>query len=72
MVTNIASERKRAGITQDELGEILGVGGRAVRNWETGICKPPIKRVVEMADYFGCSTDYLLCRTDARLPALIG
>ncbi len=33
----IAEIRKEKGMTQDELGELLGVNGKAVSKWECGI-----------------------------------
>lgn len=67
----IASERVRKGMSQRELGEVFGVSGRAVSNWETGK-RLSAKKIVELADYFECSTDYLMRRTDERNPYATG
>lgn len=73
MQNNIAAERRKIGVTQAQLGAILGgVNGRTVRDWESGRHSPPLRMVVSMSQVFGCSTDYLLGLTDARLPARVG
>lgn len=64
----IESERVRSGMTQAELGNELHVSRVTVANWENGRSEPATNKVVSMADMFGCSTDYLLGRTDERLP----
>ena len=38
--------RKRAGLTQRELGQLVGVSGRAVRYWEAGDRKPQDLQVI--------------------------
>jgi len=65
-MNNIASERKRRGMTQGELGVILGVTGQSVHNWENE--KTPIKStsLFEMSKLFDCSIDYLLGESDER------
>lgn len=45
----IARMRKKAGLTQSELGETLGVSGKAVSKWERGINAPDITVLVELA-----------------------
>ena len=68
MKNNIKSERARLDLSQADLGEKLGVSGDVVRNWENGTT--PINRIsllVQMADIFKCSIDYLLARTDDRI-----
>jgi len=68
MKNNIRSERARLDLSQAELGERLGVSGDVVRNWENGTT--PINKIsllVQMADMFRCSIDYLLGRTDDRI-----
>lgn len=64
---NIASERKRLGLSQEELGAKIGASRSAIKDWENG--NTPIKSVnlIQMADLFGCSIDWLLGRSDERL-----
>lgn len=54
--------RKRADVSQSELGEILGVTGQTVLNWENGIYEPKIEHLIKLADYFNVTIDYLVER----------
>lgn len=64
---NIRSERVRINCTQAELGEKLGVSVDTVRNWEDGVTQIRISQLIDMANLFSCSIDYLLDRTDDRI-----
>ena len=44
--------RKEKGITQEKLGEILGVAGRTVSRWETGNNLPDISLLIMLADFY--------------------
>lgn len=37
----IKAIRGSAGMSQERLGRLLGVSGRTIGHWETGICIPP-------------------------------
>lgn len=67
MNNNIASERVRLGLSQEQLAERLGVSRESIKKWELG--DTPIKSsvLIDMADLFNCSLDYLMCRTDERM-----
>lgn len=55
---NIAAERARAGLTQEQLADKLGVTRKTLYNWElSGI---PEDKIQLMADLFGVSPEYLL------------
>lgn len=58
--TRIAELRKENNITQFELAEKLGVTDRAVSKWETGGSYPDITLIVQIADMFNVSVDFLL------------
>ncbi len=55
-------------MTQNELSEILGMSVRAIAAWESGERKPPIDKLLRLADYYNVSTDYLLGRTNDPQP----
>lgn len=63
---NIASERKRIGITQKELADRIGVSKSSVARWEQGLLAPFGDYLVAMHEIFDCSTDYLLGITAER------
>lgn len=56
--------RLEQGMSQDTLGEIIGVKRFAVSTYERGQNYPEVRNLIILADYFGVSTDYLLGRTD--------
>lgn len=67
MKNNIASERTRLGMSQEDLADSLDVSRDSVKGWESG--DKPIRStlLIAMGDLFGCSIDYLMGRTEDRL-----
>lgn len=60
----IKALRTEQGMTQDTLGEIIGVKRYAVYTYEKGLNYPEVRCLIALADYFGVSIDYLVGRTD--------
>ena len=58
---NIDAERARKGISNDRLAESLGVSRKTLYNWLTK-GNIPLSALIDMADLFGCTIDYLLGR----------
>ena len=56
----IYSQRTRAGFTQNELADQLGVTNKAVSKWETGKSKPTTDTLRKIAVLFGFSIEELL------------
>ena len=56
----IVSLRKRAGWSQEELAEKLGVTRQSVSKWEGAQSVPDMDKVVSLSRLFGVTTDYLL------------
>lgn len=56
----IALARKGAGLSQEQLGEKLGVSRQAVSKWESGQTNPDVAYIAEMCRLFGVSSDWLL------------
>lgn len=52
--------REKRGITQSELAKRIGITRSAVNSWEMGLSVPSTHYIVEIALFFGVSTDYLL------------
>ena len=60
MGKRIAANRKRLGLTQDQMAEKLGVTAQAVSKWENDQSCPDIAMIPRLAELFGVSTDELL------------
>jgi len=59
--------REEFGVSEDEIGEQVHKAKRTVESWETGEYMPEdFGTLVELADYFGCTVDYLLGRSNFR------
>lgn len=56
--------RESLNMSQKELATALSVTQGTVGNWESGSREPSFDTLVKLSDYFNCSTDYLLGRTD--------
>ncbi|MCK9502435.1 MAG: helix-turn-helix domain-containing protein [Lascolabacillus sp.] len=56
----IKSLRERTGITQTQLANKLNITRSSVNAWEMGISAPSMQYIVELANIFKVSTDYLL------------
>ena len=56
----IAQLRKEQGLTQEQLGEKVGVTNKTVSRWETGNYLPPADALLTMSEMFGVSVNELL------------
>ena len=56
--------RKKKGLSQEELGSIIGVKKYAIYSYEKEKNYPEVKSLITLADYFKVSIDYLVGRTD--------
>jgi transcriptional regulator with XRE-family HTH domain len=59
---NLKYLREKKGMSQDELGEELGVKQPTIGNWETENRTPDIETIVKLAEYFGVSLDELVLK----------
>jgi len=57
--------RKENKLTQEQLGEAIGVSKMAISYFEKGKKAPGRESIKKIADYFHVTTDYLLGRADA-------
>lgn len=60
LADKITEERKKNGWSQEEMAAKIGVSRQAVSKWESAGSVPDLQRVIQLADLFGVSTDYLL------------
>ena len=63
-MVNLKIIREQHGKLQKDVAADLGIGLSTFSQYETGKREPDNKTLIKLADYFGCSTDYLLGRTD--------
>lgn len=57
---NIATLRKSAKLTQEQLAEKCNVSRQAVAKWETGESEPTIERLIMLSDVFHVSIDEII------------
>lgn len=56
--------RERDSLSQKTLANTLGITQQAVAKWEGGKAEPDTAMILNIANIFDVSTDYLLGRTD--------
>lgn len=69
-MNRIMELRQAKGMTQDELGQILNVGKGAVSRYEQDKRQLTPEAIHRICDYFGCTADYLLGRSQSLQPVL--
>lgn len=58
--------REEKNITQEELGKILGTSHVTIGRYENGERIPKLDILIDLANYFDVSLDYLLFRSDKK------
>lgn len=56
----MAELRKDAGLTQEQLGEKIGVKNKTISRWETGTYLPPAEMLLELSELYSVSINELL------------
>ena len=56
--------RQERGLSQTELAKAIDTAQPNITRWENGINDPTSTQLTKLADFFGCSTDFLLGRED--------
>ena len=52
------------GINQSELARATGISNQAISNWVNGVSEPLISSAWRLAEYFNCSVDYLIGKSE--------
>lgn len=65
--TRIANERKKLGLSQEELAGKVGVSQKSISKYERGARRPSYETLTAMANLFGVTIGYLLGNSDATL-----
>ena len=60
----IAQKRKELGLSQEGLGERLGVSRQAIYKWESDATLPEIEKLINLSREFSVSVDWLLGEGD--------
>ena len=55
----IAQERKNLGLSQEALGEKMGVSRQAISKWESDGAVPEIDKLIALSKLFGVSIGWL-------------
>lgn len=60
--------RKKRGLTQQQLGDIVGVGKVTISRYENNCREADYQTLIRLAQYFDVSIDYLLGRISTPQP----
>lgn len=66
LAERLLSLRKERDLTQEEIAKELGIGLRSYCRYEKDEREPTAPILVQMADFYGVSLDYLAGRSDER------
>lgn len=69
-MNRIKDLRLQNGWKQSELGERIGASRSSVSKYETEDRQLDPATICALCDLFGCTADYLLCRSDTMRPVL--
>ena len=64
MKTNLKKLRTERGLTQVALQMQTGIDQALISKCESGERIPPTDVLLQLADFYGVSIDYILCRTE--------
>lgn len=70
MGQRLAEQRKKIGLTQNELAEKLMISNKAVSKWESDNGNPSIEFLPALSKILQCSIDYLLTGNNYQTPKL--
>lgn len=64
MLNNLRKLRESKGLTQIALQMATGIEQSLLSKFENGERIPPTETLINLADFYGVSMDYIMCRTD--------
>ena len=65
---NIRNLRIDGGYTQKQIAQYLNIKQNTYSQYEIGVLNYPIDVLMNLADFYGVSVDYLLGRTEVKTP----
>lgn len=63
-IMRIKELREEKNLTQNEVAQAIHTSQKNISRWENGENEPTSNFIIRLADFFQCSTDYLLERSD--------
>ncbi len=66
MVKNLKKLRAEAGVSQQQLADVIGVSQQSINKYENHNVEPDISTLIALSDYFSTSVDYLIGNTDLK------
>lgn len=66
MLENLKFLRKNKGITQRQLADAIGISQQSINKYENHNIEPDIKTLIQIANYFNTSVDYLIGNTNIQ------
>lgn len=68
MITRIRDLREDCDLTQTQISNFLNISQVAYSYYEIGKREIPLDLLCKLADYYNTSVDYLLYRTNIKMP----
>lgn len=65
---NIRNLRIDHGYTQKQIADILKIKQNTYSQYEVGVLNYPVDALMILADFYGVRVDYLLGRTECKVP----
>ena len=66
MTKNLKLLREERGLSQEKLGSIIGVSQQSIYKYENSKVEPDIGVMIQMAQFFNVSVDFLIGNTNVR------
>ena len=63
----IAEKRNEMGLTQEALGSMLGISGKAVSKWERGLSQPCEEHLTQLVDLLGLPVESTITAEEKRV-----
>ena len=67
MAERLQKLRRKAGYSQEQTAELLGISRQAVSKWESGQGKPDLDNLVRLTEIYNTSADYILLGTEKNM-----
>lgn len=65
---NLKKLREERNLSQQSLGERFCISQQSIHKYENGYAEPDIEMMIDFADFFHTSVDYLIGHTDNPFP----